>query len=244
MFNKLKISLLGIATLLTFGGCDQESINQFLQLTNADKTKGLKSLLSVCTDTSVSQTSRVNGYFGDNLIKIPWPQDAQIILTTLNDFGLSSLTNDFVLRLNRSAESAAKTATPIFIDAIVGISFTDATTIITGTDTAATQYLRTNTYTPLKSAFAPKIDSVLQLPLVAGTSAASSWNSITTQYNSIRTNPVNILLNLPPVNTNLSDYVTTKALNGLFVKLAGHEARVRNSPALQVTEDIRKIFKK
>lgn len=229
--------------VLSTSSCTDEEINSLLGLTDGDRAAGLKSLLKVATDTSVVTVSKVNGYLGDNLIKIPFPNEAAFVENTLRQYGFGSVVDNFVLQLNRSAETAAVTATPIFVNAITGMSFRDAAGIIAGADTAATQYMRQNTYQPLYNAFTPKIDSVLQVPLVAGVSAASSWNTITTEYNRIRSIPI-VGQGLPPINTNLAGYTTDKALRGLFIKLSGHEARVRKNPALQVTEEIRKIFKK
>ncbi len=229
--------------VLSTSSCTDDQINSLLGLTDGDRAAGLKSLLKVATDTSVVTVSKVNGYLGDNLIKIPFPNEAAFVENTLRQYGLGSVVDNFVLQLNRSAETAAVTATPIFVNAITGMSFTDAAGIIAGADTAATQYMRQNTYQPLYNAFTPKIDSVLQVPLVAGVSAASSWNTITTEYNKIRAIPI-VGQGLPPINTNLAGYTTDRALRGLFIKLAGHEARVRKNPALQVTAEIRKIFTK
>lgn len=240
--KKFFIVLSGLFFLGTTS-CTDEQVNALLGLTDSDRTAGLKSLLKIATDTSVTTVSKINGYMSDNLIKIPFPKEAAFVENTLRQYALGGLVDDFVLQLNRSAETAAITATPIFINAITGISFSDAAGIITGTDTAATQYMRQNTYQPLYNAFTPKVDSVLQVPLVAGVSAASSWNTITTEYNRIRAIPI-IGQSLPPINTNLAAYTTEKALRGLFVKLSGHEARVRKTPALQVTAEIRKIFQK
>lgn len=224
--------------------CEEaEKVRQILaSITDGDRTEGLRSLLKVSTDTSVSVLSRTNGYFADQAVKLLLPPEAQQLAQFAGQLGLQSQVDDFVLRMNRAAEAAATRATPIFTDAITNISFSDAAGIIAGTDTAATQYLRGQTYTRLGNEFRPEVQTVLGQPLVGSVSAADSWTSITGTYNTFANSVAGQLAGANPINTDLTAYVTDRALSGLFVKLRGHEQRIRQNPALRVTEQIRKIF--
>lgn len=241
LLPKLFSGLLLTSFLLTASACNQ--LQDIVRELPVDNVAGLRSLLKVSTDTSVVQVSKLNGYFGDALIKIAWPNDAEIIRKTLVDFGFQNEVNDMVLRMNRAAETAAVKASPIFVNAITNITFADAQGIILGQDTAATNYLRLSTQNQLFTAFQPEINGVLAQPLVGTLSAQQAWGSIINIYEGIRTSPANLLLNLPRVDSDLSSFVTRGALNGLFVKLRDHEAAIRNDPRLRVTKEIRDIFR-
>ncbi len=235
-------SLLGFATLLS--SCTLDQVNAVLNDPNYLQL-GLRSLLKVSTDTSVKKLSAADGYFRDQLIKILLPPDAQDLIKGLQYIGQQQLVDDLILRLNRGAEAAAVKATPIFVKAITNITFNDAINIVNGTnDTAATQFLRVNTSSALYNAFLPQVDTVLAQPLVAGLSAKESWSQIINLYEGVRTSPANLFLNLRPINSNLSQYVTQKALDGLYFKIKGHEQRIRTDVNLRVTDDIRRLWQR
>lgn len=235
-------SMLSMGTMLT--SCLPEQVEQvlsdggYLQL-------GLQSLLKVSTDTSVKKLSALNGYFGDALVKVLLPPDAQQLATALRTLGQEQLVNDLVLRLNRAAETAATRATPIFVNSITNITFNDALGIVNGTvDTAATNYLRRTTTQPLVNAFRPEVQAVLGQPLVGNLSAADSWREVIGLYDQVRNSPANILLNLQPINSDLSTYVTERALHGLFIKIRGHEQRIRADLNMRVTPEIRRLWQR
>ncbi len=220
-------------SLFTFTSCDfLESVNP--GLTEAEISAGLKSLLKVGADTAAKIVSRQNGFYADALIKLPFPETAANVYTTLQGIpGMQSTLDNFVLQINRAAEDAATEAAPIFSDAVTSMTLQDAAGILHGTDTAATAYLRVKTFNRLDSAFQPKVALALDKPLVFGVSASSAWATIIGVYN---------LTGSQPVNTNLNAYVTQKALRGLFFKLSVEEKLIREDPKKQVTEAIRKIF--
>jgi hypothetical protein len=142
--------------------------------------------------------------------------------------------------MNRGAEKAATKAAPIFASAITDMSLTDAMNILKGDDTAATGYLRKTTLQPLTSKFAPEINSAMQ-----EVGAATAWNDLFTRYNNLVTTNslLSQALGLETVNPNLGEYATGKALNGLFLKVAGEEKEIRNDPAKRVTDLMKKVFK-
>lgn len=232
--------VLGMGTSLT--SCTLEDLQQVVKDQNYLQV-GLQSLLKVSTDTSVRKLAVTNGYFGDALVKILLPREAEQLEQGLRLLGQEQLVNDLVLRLNRAAEAAATKATPIFVRSITNITFDDALGIVNGRiDTAATAYLRRTTSMPLYTAFKPQIDTVLRQPLVAGLSAQDSWVQIIGLYDQARTSIAGQVLGLRPISTDLSAHVTQKALDGLFLKIRGHEQRIRGDIGLRVTPEIRRLW--
>lgn len=240
-----------ISFLLFFTSCENTGdivdIITNVPLTEEEVIEGLKEALEIGTDTAVTTVSQVDGYFLDELIKIYLPPEANIIVENadnpiLSTLGVDNFIEDMVLKLNRAAEDAAKEATPIFIDAITEMTIQDAFDILNGSDTSATHYLREKTFTDLQNAFQPKIAISLNKPLVAGVSAAQTWETFTTLYNDIANTLVGQIAGLTPVNTELDEYVTVKGLQGLFVKVAEEEQAIRTDPLARVTEILKKVF--
>jgi len=217
-------------------------------LSQDEIVQGLKEALRVGTDTSVAILSKTDGYYKDAAVKILLPPEVQTIQSHLSALKLSGvvdpLIEQLVLKINRSAEDAASEAKPIFINAITNMTITDGLNILNGSDTAATSYLRSNTYTDLKNLFAPKIETSLSKPLVGDVSAASTYEQIVEKYNNAA-KVANLLgSNYPIINPSLGDYVTGKALTGLFVKVADEEKAIRTDPVARVTEILKKVFSK
>ena len=156
--------------------------------------------------------------------------------------GGQELVNKAVLSLNRSAEDAVKEATPIFKKAILSMTISDATNILFGADNAATEYLRKTTYSDLSVAFSPKVKESLGKPLVANVSTTESWKSLTSAYNQVANTPVGLIAGLKPVNVNLEQYVTEKALDALFVKVAEEEKAIRTDPVARINDILKRVF--
>lgn len=230
------------AAILFFTSCEETDLLPD-QLTEAEVVAGLKNALVVGTDTSVKIVSAVNGYYGDPIIKILLPPEADAILEhadhpLLQAVGIDSLLESVVLKMNRAAEDAAKEATPIFVNAITSMTFEDAFGILNGNDTSATHYLRENTTQGLYSAFHPEIQTSLNKPLIGGTSANEMWFTLTDTYNQV----AQFIPGWELVQTDLDEYVTYRALNGLFVKIADEEKAIRNDPVARVTDILKKVF--
>lgn len=211
-------------------------------LSEQEVVNGLREALRVSTDTAVNIVSALNGYYGDQLIKIYLPPEAQIIMQhkdnpLLKAAGVSKLIDDAILGMNRAAENAAKSAAPIFLNAIKSMSINDAFSILNGADTSATHYFRQKTYGQLKSSFKPKISNSLNKPLVGNISPNKAWTSLTSAYNDVAT-----ITGWNKVNTQLDDYVTNKALDGLFFKVKQQEIKIRKDPKAQVTDILRRVF--
>ncbi|MGB3618513.1 MAG: DUF4197 domain-containing protein [Catalinimonas sp.] len=245
---------LSLVSLMTLSACDvlQQVAAQNLPLTQEEIIAGLKSALSVGADTAVGTLSRTNGYLGDAAVKILLPQEVQQVVDKLNGSSagraiyqnaLRPLIDDMVTSLNRSAEDAAQRAVPIFGSAIRNMTIRDGVNILYGADTAATHYLRSNTYSQLFNAFQPSINSSLDKPLVGGRSANSIYGEFVRVYNQAANNPLNVFLRLESIDDpSLSNYVTGRALDGLFVKVAREEEMIREDPVHRVNDILKRVF--
>lgn len=203
-----------------------------------DNTAGLKEALNVGITKTVSVVSKPNGFLSDVALKILLPPETKVLVDNIQLIqGGQTLVDNAVLRLNRAAEDAAIEATPIFVSAIREMTMTDAKSILFGTDTAATAYLRKATYARLKLAFKPKIEASLNKELVDVVSATESWTLLTSNYNKVAK-----LAGLKPVAVDLADFVTDKALQGLFLKVADEEKNIRQHPEARINELLRQVF--
>ncbi|MCD4736131.1 MAG: DUF4197 domain-containing protein [Bacteroidales bacterium] len=244
--KQIKFLLIGLLALFIISCDESDDIIKIIEnppLTEEEVVAGLKEALVVGTDTAVSIVSEIDGYYMDELIRILMPPDADIIMENIDDpllqaIGIDNLVEDVVLLMNRAAEDAATEAIPIFVDAVTSMTIQDAFNILNGEDTAATHYLRENTYTELQSAFQPKIGTSLEKPLVGGVSADEAWSTLTTAYNNV----AQFIPGWNQVNTELDEYVTRKALDGLFVKVAEEEIDIREDPLARVTDLLKRVF--
>jgi hypothetical protein len=212
-------------------------------VTNEENISGLKSSLNIGIEKAVDNLGIENGFFNDAALKLLLPKEAQPIIDNAKLIpGGQALVDKAVLSLNRSAEDAVKEATPIFKTAITNMSITDAVGILFGKDNSATEYLRQNTYSQLKTAFAPKVKASLGKALVANVSTTDTWNLLSSGYNSVASSAIGSIAGLKPVNVNLENYVTEKALDALFVKVAAEEKSIRTNPVARVSDLLRKVF--
>jgi hypothetical protein len=199
-------------------------------LSSDDIVAGLKEALSQGTKKSADKLSAVDGFFKDAAVKILLPPEAQKVERTLRSAGFGKEVDDAILSLNRAAEDAAKSAAPIFLNAIKRMTVQDGVNILKGADTAATGYLRKSTNVELTAAFRPVIDTSLQK-----TGATRYWKTIFETYNKLPTT-------FNKVNTDLPSYATAKALDGVFYYVAQEEKNIRKNPAAQVTDLLKKVF--
>jgi hypothetical protein len=197
-------------------------------LSTNEIASGLKEALTIGTQNSSSKLSSVDGFFSNAAIKILMPEEAKKVETTLRNIGLGSLVDKAVLSINRAAEEASKSASPIFVDAIKSMTITDAMSILKGGDYAATDYFKGKTTTPLTNAFRPVIESALKK-----TDATKYWSDVFTAYNKFTSKPI---------NTDLAGYVTEKSLSGIFYEVSLEEQKIRKDPAARVTELLKKVF--
>ncbi len=198
-------------------------------LTADEIGRGLKEALTVGIKNSSAQASALDGYLGNNLIKLLFPPEAQKVEAKLRQIGLGGECDKFITALNRGAEDAAKFAAPIFIDAITQMTITDALSILKGDKDAATQYLKKTSTTALVNAFGPVIQSSLEK-----TNATKAYTDIANLYNKI---PL-----VQKVNPDLKEYATNKAIDGLFLLVAQEEAKIREDPLARVSDLLKRVF--
>jgi hypothetical protein len=199
-------------------------------LSSDDIVNGLKQALTLGAQKSADKLSAADGFFKDAVVKILLPPQAQNVEKTLRNLGMGQLVDNAILSMNRAAEDASKSAAPIFVNAIKGMSVQDGLGILRGADTAATGYLRKSTSPQLTTAFHPVIDSSLQK-----TGATKYWKDVFETYNKLPTT-------FKKVNPDLSGYVTQKAMDGIFYYVAQEEKQIRKDPAAQVTDLLKKVF--
>lgn len=199
-------------------------------LSTNDIIAGLKEALALGAERSSNKLSAMDGFFKDAAIKILLPQEAQKVEKTLRDLGMGSLVDKAVLSINRAAEDAAKSAAPIFVNAVKSMTINDALGILKGSDTAATSYLKSKTTVALTNAFKPVIEKSL-----AKVNATKYWGDLFTAYNKFATNKV---------NTDLSAFVTERALSGIFYQVGQEEKAIRKDPVARTTDILKKVFGK
>lgn len=198
--------------------------------TNTEAVNALKEALQVGTKNASGRLSNINGYFGNQLIKILMPPEARQMESTLRSLGFGNQVDQAILSMNRAAEDAAAKAVPIFVNAITSMSIQDGISIVRGGQGAATNFLKTRTTQSLTDAFRPVIQNSL-----GKVNATRYWTDIFTIYNRLPT-----VRN--KVNPDLTAYVTERALNGLFVTIAEEENKIRLDPAARVSDLLRKVF--
>ena len=198
-------------------------------LSNEEVIRGLKEALTVGTNNSSSLAGKLDGFYKNPRLFIPWPAEAEKMKERLLALGFEKQISEFEMSLNRAAEEAALNASPIFVDAIKNMSLQDGFAILRGTDTAATNYLRKTTYAPLELKFKPVVKEAIDKVNVT-----AYWNPLVTAYNRIP--------GIKKQNPDLDSYVTNKAINGLMILIADEEIKIRKNPAARVTDLLKKVF--
>ncbi|PWL38212.1 DUF4197 domain-containing protein [Flagellimonas aquimarina] len=222
----LVFQLMGCAEL-------QQVVNQLPQGTtgigNAEIAQGLRDALNLGIEKQVNKLTIKDGFFKNELVKILLPEELKKVDKTLRDIGLGNLADEGLRVLNRAAEDAVNEATPIFVDAVKGITFNDARQILLGNDNAATSYLEQTTKTKLYEKFNPVIKNSF-----AKVGADQIWNNLITKYNKLP------LTN--DVNPDLTDYTTQEALDGVYKMIAVEEKEIRTKISSRTTDLLKKVF--
>jgi len=206
-------------------------IGQKGDLSDAKIGSGLKEALKIGTENTVNLTGKTDGYFLNQAIKILMPEKLRTLEKGLRAVGYGPQIDEFVLSMNRSAEQAAPAAKQIFWDALEQMTFEDARKILSGNETAATEYFKGKTTDKLTAAFRPVVDKSM------------NEVGVTRQYNEL----VGRYESIPFVKKetfDLDSYVVTKALDGLFHVLGDEEKKIRTNPQARVTDLLKEVFKK
>lgn len=228
-----KIALLAITAYIVSSCAElQQVANQLpnvLEQENIDIAGGLKEALNNGISKQVIKLTATDGFFKNEAVKILLPDELKKVDKALRDVGMSKLADDGLKVLNRAAEDAVKEATPIFVDAVTRMTFSDAKNILMGNESAATTYLQNSTSAALYTRFNPVIKSSF-----AKVGADKVWTNIITKYNSI---PL-----VKKVNPDLTDYTTNKAMEGVFKMIAVEEKNIRTNLGSRTSDLLKKVF--
>ena len=229
---KKLLLLLGCFTLISCAEM-QQVLDQLPQgtgvLSQAEIGSGLKEALNNGITKQVSKLTATDGFFKNEAVKILLPEELQTVDKKLRQIGMSKLADEGLKVINRAAEDAVKEATPIFVTAVKQMSFNDAKNILLGSENSATNYLQNTTTTSLQAKFTPVIQNSY-----TKVGADKVWSEIITKYNSL---PL-----VKKVNPNLTEYTTTKAMEGVFKMIAVEEKDIRTNLNARSSDLLKKVF--
>ncbi|WP_299059927.1 DUF4197 domain-containing protein [uncultured Polaribacter sp.] len=224
-----------LVVALQFVGCAElqkvatQVIQQSAGLSQDQIGNGLRQALDHGIENQVSKLTATNGFYNNDLVKILLPQELQAVDKGLRQLGLGNLADQGIKALNNAASDAVKTATPIFIDAVKDMTFADAKNILLGNKNAATSYLQQKTTNSLTASFSPVIKNSF-----SKVGADKIWSNLINKYNSI---PF-----VTKVNPDLTQYVTTQALKGVFTMIEVEEKGIREKVGLRDTALLQQVF--
>jgi hypothetical protein len=198
-------------------------------LSNGDAVAGLKTALEQGTQAAVQKLGKENGFFGDDRFKIPLPDSLKKIEGGMRALGMGKQADELVLRMNRAAEAAVPEAKTLFVGAVKQMTVQDAKGILTGGKDSATQYFRQKTEAPLSQKFLPIVQKAMNKVQIA--EVYDKYAGRGAQLGLINKNDVN-----------LENYITRKALDGLYLAVADEEAKIRANPVQETSSIIRKVF--
>jgi hypothetical protein len=223
-FGMLMLSMVGFAMSPAYG---------------QDAAAGLKEALTTGTTDAVNMLGKPGGYFSNPAVKIQLPEKLQVVTTALRGMGYGPQIDQFVLSMNNAAEAAAPKAQPIFVNAIQGMSITDAQQIVSKGGHSAADYFQRKTTPELTTAFTPVVKQ------------AMDQNSVTKQYDDLmgkyQTGAMGSFGSMlgghgASPSLDINSYVVSKSLNGLFYVVGQEEEKIRTNPAAQVTPLLKSVF--
>jgi hypothetical protein len=190
---------------------------------------GLKEALSIGSDNAIQEVSNIDGYLGNQAIKVLMPEKIQKVADVLAKVGYQQQVDDFITSMNRAAEKAAPKAKSHLIDSIKEMTFDDARRILEGNNAAATDYFKAKTFDKLYTDFKPIVSSSMN-----EVDVTKSYKKMMDKYTSL---PF-----MKAESLDLDHHVTDKALDGLFYMIAQEEQKIRSDPAARVTELLKNVF--
>ncbi|WP_205881870.1 DUF4197 domain-containing protein [Leeia aquatica] len=225
----MKRWIMPVSLLLALGAAVPALALDVSRLTDREAVSGLQEALNKGAAAAVGRLGALDGFWGNDTVRIPLPDTLRKAEKLLNSMGLSKQADELKLTLNRAAESAVKEAKPILVGAIRNMSWQDAKGILTGGETAATDYFRRTTSDALAGRF---------LPIV---SKATGRLKLADKYNAYAGQAAKLGL-LSEQEANLDQYVTHKAMDGLYYMIAEEEKAIRRDPVGQASKILRKVF--
>ncbi|KEO73085.1 DUF4197 domain-containing protein [Anditalea andensis] len=199
-------------------------------LSDRDVSNGLKEALVQGISTGSEKASAEDGFFRNERIRIPLPEDLRRVESTMRQLGLGNEVDRVILTINRGAENAAREALPIFVSAIRQLTVDDAWSILRGDQDAATTYLRRTTSDQLTALFMPRVQESLEK-----VGATRYYSDLVRAYNALPTTS-------RKVDPDLNQYVTDRAIDGLFTLVAEEERNIRENPLQRTSALMRRVF--
>lgn len=199
-------------------------------LTQNTASQGLKEALQKGVTKGVAELSATNGYLGNSLVKIGFPEELQMVEKALRKAGMGAVADKGIQLLNRAAEDAASSAAQIFVGAITEMTIQDAVSIVAGGNDAGTAYLKKHTTEELTKSFSPIVEKSL-----GRVNAPAYWKTVISKYNALP-------LTQNQIEPDLTKYVTQKAVDGMFVKIAEEEKLIRENPLERTSDILQKVF--
>ena len=218
----------GLGGLFKKAGSVLGSSKSGTSLSTDEIVAGLKEALSLGAQQSASKLSSVDGFLKDAAVKVLLPEDVKKVESKLRLLGMGKIVDQAITSMNRAAEEASKTAAPIFVNAVKKMTITDALSILKGNDTSATSYLKRSTTNELTNTFRPIVEAALKK-----VNATKYYGDLAVVYNKVAPKPV---------STDLTEYVTDRAMSGMFYYIGVEEKKIRENPAARVTEILKKVF--
>jgi len=198
-------------------------------LTNKEASGGLKEALTQGVDKAVTMLGATDGFMGNSEVKIPLPSSLQKAQKVMKMMGMGKQTDELVLKMNRAAEAAVPEAKTLLIDSIKKMTVADAKAILTGPQDAATQYFKKTTSTQMAAKFLPIVEKA-----TANVQLADSYNKYAEQGGKLGL--------VKKEDANINQYVTKKALDGVYLMIAKEEAAIRQDPVGQASSLLKKVF--
>jgi hypothetical protein len=220
MMQHVRALAVSLAALFTLGAAGS---------VDSTNTSGLKEALRIATERAVKSTSQTNGFLNNKKIRIGLPGSLGKMASGLRTIGMGAQVDELEVSMNRAAEKAAGEATPVFVEAITQMSFQDASGIVRGGDTAATDYFEKTTSQPLRTRFRPIVEQAMQ-----NVGLAKQYEQLVGRYKSVP------FTSTPKLD--LTSYVTDKALSGLFTVVGEEEKKIRTNPAARATDLLKQVF--
>jgi hypothetical protein len=202
---------------------------QLENITNREAVSALRTALEKGSRAAVDQLGKENGFFGDTRVKIPLPQSLQRAERTMRRLGLGKYSDELVLTMNRAAEAAVPEAKQLFVDSVKKMSVQDAKGILTGGETSGTEYFKRTTTDQLRKRFLPMVKK------------STEKVGLAQKYNQYAEQGVALGL-VKQEQANLDDYVTQKALDGLYFMVAEEEKKIRKDPVGTASSILKKVF--
>ena len=239
--KKNSILALTFAVTTTFFSCTElkqlgdvvlQPVPGELPLTQSEVVAGLKEALTKGAEAATAKASLTDGFYRSPLLYIPFPEEAIKVKNTAESFGFGQQVEQFERTMNRAAEEASKEAVEVFIGAISSMTISDGFAILNGGKGAATNYLKSTTRSQLEQRFRPKVKTAIE-----SVKLTSYWEPLVSTYNTFA--PFG---GGQQVNPDLEQYVTTRAIDGLFVHVEAEEDRIRENPQARVTELLKRVF--